>query len=273
MKILKNTEKYEIILVSEIENPDNDSNDLLVNMADGRHYSATLFTLSYIQNNMDKHLKSGDSVSGNYFWTTDLLIMRCITEQEIIQMVEALINNGDIDTAMMQFDDESSLLWSEQHEGIKVFLLIVMTLYLGFQKSGKCYGRGLRMELDGKYYNPDITVVLRDRYKHLKKHGLNKAANIAIEIVSLQSGIEDRGDKYYQYQDGGVSEYWIIDPISKRIDVYYLDDESNYQLLDEATDKIISRQLEGFELDASILWQDDLPDGAEAVELVQAMLK
>lgn len=272
MKILKKTEKYEIILVSDIKAPDNDWNDLLVRMSDGRHYSATIFTLNYIRDEMDSNLQGGDFVQGNYFWTTDLLIMRHITERNIIQMVEALVDNGNIESAMMPLEDGTVRYWSKQHEEIKNFLSTILTLYMGFKKSGKCYTRGLQMELDGKFFQPDLMVILKNKMKHLKKHGLNRAANIAIEIISLESGAEDRGDKFYLYQDGSVSEYWIIDPIRKGIDVYYQDDKHNYQRI-KASNKIISQQLPDFVLDASILWQDDLPDGAEAVELVQEMLK
>lgn len=164
---------------------------------------------------------------------------------------------------------------NEIHQALQVFLTIMLGYFLGIKKLGKIYQDGYQMQLndDKPARQPDLLIVFNEHEDRIKHQYLDGAADVVIEIVSPATGTVDRGDKFYQYQDGGVPEYWIIDPVSKQIDIYHLDEEGNYQRIKEATDKIISRQLEGFELDASILWQDDLPDGAEAVELVQVMLK
>lgn len=164
---------------------------------------------------------------------------------------------------------------NEQHQALQMFLSILLGLFLGFKKRGKLYSDGYQMKLndDKSARQPDLLVVFEEHYDRIKHQYLDGAADIVIEIVSPATGKVDRGDKYYQYQDGGVPEYWIIDPQSKQVDIYYLDDEGNYQRVKEATDKIISRQLEGFVLDNDILWQSDLPQGQEVIDLIQGMLK
>ena len=164
---------------------------------------------------------------------------------------------------------------NEQHQAMQMFLSLLIGLFLGFTKRGKLYSDGYQMKLndDKSARQPDLLVVLEENYGRIKHQYLDGSADVVIEIVSPATGKIDRGDKYYQYQDGGVPEYWIIDPQSKQVDIYYLDDEGHYQRVKEATDKIVSRQLEGFILDSSILWQTDLPQGQEIIDLVQGMLK
>ena len=101
---------------------------------------------------------------------------------------------------------------------------------------------------------------------------MDGAADLVVEIISPAIGHIDRGEKYYQYQAGGVQEYWIIDPISKRVDVYYLDEDGNYQPIHDINNKITSTIIDGFIIDTAIFWQDELPNGVEVVELVQKML-
>lgn len=164
---------------------------------------------------------------------------------------------------------------NEQHQALQMFLSILLGLYLGFAKRGKLYSDGYQMQLhdDKPARQPDLLIVFEEHYDRIKHQYLDGAADIVIEIVSPATGKVDRGDKYYQYQDGGVAEYWIIDPQSKQVDVYYLDDEGHYQRVKEATDKIVSYQLEGFVLDNTILWQRDLPQGQEIIDLVQGLIK
>ncbi|MEO1289147.1 MAG: Uma2 family endonuclease [Chloroflexota bacterium] len=162
---------------------------------------------------------------------------------------------------------------NEKHQTIVVFLTLLLGYFLGIKKLGKIYPDGYQMFLreEDPARQPDLLIVFNEHKDRIKEQYLNGPADLVIEIISPSTGRVDRGDKYYEYEKGGVPEYWIIDPISKRVDVYNLDDEGNYQP-QGTTDKITSTVLDGFELDAKMLWQDDLPDGAQAVQLVQKML-
>lgn len=164
---------------------------------------------------------------------------------------------------------------NEQHQFLLNLLQTILTMYLMFKQNGKLYSDGYQMKLndDKSARQPDLLVVLEENYGRITHQYLDGAADVVIEIISPATGKVDRGDKYYQYQAGAVPEYWIIDPQSKQVDIYYLDDEGHYQRVKEATDKIVSRKLEGFVLDNTILWQSDLPQGQEIIDLVQGMLK
>ncbi len=52
-----------------------------------------------------------------------------------------------------------------------------------------------------------------------------------VEIVSPDSVARDRADKFYEYQEGGAREYWVVDPRPgcQRADFWLLDTDGTYQ--------------------------------------------
>ena len=71
---------------------------------------------------------------------------------------------------------------------------------------------------------PDI-VVLCDRSKK-KFKGIYGAPDLVMEILSPSTDMKDLGEKKDVYGKTGVKEYWIIDPQSKKITVYFLSGNS-----------------------------------------------
>ena len=69
---------------------------------------------------------------------------------------------------------------------------------------------------------PDITVVC-DPGK-LDKYGCRGAPDMVVEILSPSTRRHDRVIKYRLYQRAGVREYWIVDPDSKTVQVFRLED-------------------------------------------------
>lgn len=163
---------------------------------------------------------------------------------------------------------------NEQHQAFLMFLSVLFSLYLGYRKMGKVYTDGYQMRLgdDVPARQPDLLIVFKEHYDRIKHQYLDGAADVVVEIISPATGHVDRGDKYYEYQNGAIPEYWIIDPESKRVDVYHLDDEGHYQPI-HGNGKIISKELPNFVLDVALFWQNDLPEGQQVVDLVQGMLK
>ena len=69
---------------------------------------------------------------------------------------------------------------------------------------------------------PDITVVC-DPDK-LDKYGCKGVPDMVIEILSPSTRRHDLAVKYRLYQRAGVREYWIIDPDTKVVQVFRLED-------------------------------------------------
>jgi Uma2 family endonuclease len=83
---------------------------------------------------------------------------------------------------------------------------------------------------------------------------------LVIEIVSPESVGRDRGEKFVEYEAGGVREYWLIDPDRQQAEFYQLDETGRYHLA--AIDKdgrFHSTVLPNFWLQVDWLWQEPLP--------------
>jgi Uma2 family endonuclease len=80
-----------------------------------------------------------------------------------------------------------------------------------------------------------------------------------VEIISPGSQSIDRGDKYYEYEEGGVREYWLIDPLRKKAEFYLLGRNGQYRLAPTEGDVFRSVVLKGLWLDVGWLWRKPLP--------------
>jgi len=161
------------------------------------------------------------------------------------------------------------------HHFVLSLLTTLIGLYLSYKQSGQLYTDGYQMRIrdDQPARQPDILVIFNEHADRLQHQYLDGPADFIIEIISPSTGSIDRGEKYYEYQHAGVPEYWIVDPESKRVDGYILDDEGHYQRISGHEGKIVSQVLEGFMLDAALLWREELPQGDEIIALVQEMVK
>ena len=77
----------------------------------------------------------------------------------------------------------------------------------------------VRLDCDNKtMVQPDV-LILCDEWK-LCRWGVMGAPDFCLEIISQSSGRKDCIKKLQKYTDAGVKEYWIIDPIHKKLITY-----------------------------------------------------
>lgn len=69
---------------------------------------------------------------------------------------------------------------------------------------------------------PDVMVVC-DQSK-CKPQGIAGPPDLVVEVIAPQTALRDRGYKKKAYETSGVREYWIVDPVSKTIEQYFLKD-------------------------------------------------
>ncbi len=115
---------------------------------------------------------------------------------------------------------------SRIHQKILNFLNTEINIYIR-SKDGSCevYPAPFAVKLfedDNKtVVEPDISVIC-DPGK-LTDRGCTGAPDWIIEIVSPSNPSHDYVRKLNLYMDAGVREYWIVDPLSKKIFVYHLE--------------------------------------------------
>jgi len=120
---------------------------------------------------------------------------------------------------------------------------------------------------------PDLLVVLDNNPYELKDTYMNGPADICIEIISEESVERDQVEKFNEYEKGGVTEYWLIDPLRKDALFYRLNEAGRYIRQNEgAQGSYIIRALPGLALHVPMLWQEQLPGPGATFADVQAML-
>ena len=110
-----------------------------------------------------------------------------------------------------------------QHDVLLRFLASLMELFVEAYPVGQLRGEPFQMKtgpgLPGRA--PDLLFVANEHLDRLHETFLEGPADIAVEVISPESGYRDREEKYKEYEQGGVREYWLIDP-QRREAVFFL---------------------------------------------------
>lgn len=113
---------------------------------------------------------------------------------------------------------------------------------------------------------PDLFFVATPHRDRLKETYLDGPADLVVEIVSPESRLRDRGEKFAEYELGGVREYWIVDPELRRADFYRLDSQGRYRLAEPEPGEVYrAGTIPGFWLRIEGLWQEPLPSPLRTV--------
>lgn len=104
---------------------------------------------------------------------------------------------------------------------------------------------------------PDIVVVC-DKNK-LDEKGCQGAPDLAIEVLSPSSAQKDMKYKLKLYEEAGVPEYWVVDPVNCLIQVFTLE-AGEYQLHRPLTydDNIQSKIITGLTIDLQEVFPEHL---------------
>lgn len=74
--------------------PSNDNTDVSVTFADGAQWAATFFTYANIARLTEKNRRTGECMSGAYFWAKDMLLVDEVTRERIEAVVAQLLSEG-----------------------------------------------------------------------------------------------------------------------------------------------------------------------------------
>jgi Uma2 family endonuclease len=167
----------------------------------------------------------------------------------------------------------------DEHQTIGEFRDRLLGFFVELFKLGKVRVAPFSMRVleGGAAREPDLFFLAAEHLGRLTRTELNGPADLAVEVISDESVGRDRGDKFYEYQEGGVREYWIIDPRPKhrRVDFYVLDAKGSYQPVPIGEDGIYrSTVLPDFWLKIDWLWADkpDAPASLAEIAGIERMM-
>lgn len=158
-----------------------------------------------------------------------------------------------------RFEWKSSLVdvepTSDEHAKEMLFLASAMSYYAEEQDAGQVMPDQFAQRLDeGVVRVPDVAFFRKDNLGKIKPTHSEGGADLVIEIVSRDSRMRDKGEKFYEYERAGVEEYWIVDPERRRAEFYRLRDGAYEPVLPDAEGKLYSSTLSGFFLRVEWLW-------------------
>jgi Uma2 family endonuclease len=155
----------------------------------------------------------------------------------------------------------SPVNWS--HSELAGFLTAVLRPFVRRHDLGKVGAEyGCRLLARGRRMlrAPDVLFIAKANLDRVGPTSMNGAPDLAVEIVSPDSSSRDYREKFLDYQSAGVREYWIIDPLSQKIEMSSLDDQSGEFRPIALTDgRLHSVVLPGFFLRPEWLWSDPMP--------------
>lgn len=165
------------------------------------------------------------------------------TESEYLRLTESTnklveLTDGDIRVLEMP---------TTAHQLIVQFLLDVFRAFVQPKDLGLVLFAPLRVKIrNRKFREPDLVFMLAE---HADRMGNDYwiGADLVVEIVSDSSEGRKRDlqEKREDYAEAGVPEYWIVDPVEKKISVLALEDGryvtfGEHQPEQTATSKLLS---------------------------------
>jgi Uma2 family endonuclease len=164
---------------------------------------------------------------------------------------------------------------SLQHDQIIGYLRELLRAYFALNPIGTVIGAPfvLRLAAAESRREPDLQVIFNNNPGQLRDTYMDGPADICIEVVSPGSVAVDYGEKFAEYERGGVGEYWIIDPARQVCHFYRLAESGLYGLhAPDANGIYATPRLPRFQLHVTGLWAEPLPDIVQVVDIVRAML-
>ncbi|HEU0055294.1 MAG TPA: Uma2 family endonuclease [Longimicrobium sp.] len=144
---------------------------------------------------------------------------------------------------------------SSAHEGISAFLL---TAFRGFVARRGIGGRVMlpyQMKLARSGREPDVIYVAAENLPRIRRTYIDGSADMVVEVVSPDSRIRDRRTKYLEYEEAGVREYWIVDPMKRTAEVFRLGWDGKYAPVEPGDPpRLVSEVIPGLWIDPAWLW-------------------
>ena len=131
---------------------------------------------------------------------------------------------------------------------LKTPMAMLLKKFANENKLGKVFIAPLDIYLgENETYQPDVFFISKERESIIGEKKIEGAPDLVIEVLSESTAYYDLKKKKAVYEKSGVSEYWIVDPEEKNIEIYE-NSTSGFQkiALVESSKTYTSKKLTGF---------------------------
>lgn len=185
---------------------------------------------------------------------------------------EEFLASGD-EPKMSEWVDGEVIYMSptaRKHQELVAFLVKVLGLFVDVHQLGVLFPAPFAMKLEAvrRGREPDLLFVSNERQHLIEKTYLNGPADLVVEIVSPESIGRDRGEKFVEYEQAGIKEYWLIDPDRESAEFYELGADKRYRAAVLGQEGVYrSNVLAGLFVRPAWFWQTPAPTLAALREL------
>jgi Uma2 family endonuclease len=145
---------------------------------------------------------------------------------------------------------------SFEHQQITDLLTSTMRPFVEVHQLGVVLSVLFQMKVGERGREPDLLFLRSEHRDRLKPTYLDGPADLVVEVVSPESVSRDRGDKFVEYEQAGVQEYWLIDPRRKIAKFYRLGAQGRYQTVQSSeTGEFHSAVMDGFWVRIEWFWR------------------
>jgi Uma2 family endonuclease len=154
-----------------------------------------------------------------------------------------------------------------RHQDMSWFLATLLGMFVRRFRLGRVLTAPVEMRLEAQQSarEPDILYIAREHFDRVSANRLHGPADLVVELISPESVTRDRAEKFDEYQNAGVREYWVVDtrPGYERIDFWVLDHAGRYRPVSISDDGVYRcAVIPNFWFNVNWLWEDDLADPA-----------
>ena len=137
---------------------------------------------------------------------------------------------------------------TDLHQRIAYKLILLLGNYVSSNNLGEVRfsPTGVRLS-EGIIREPDI-VFMGNEHRNRINEIYWGVPDLVMEILSKSTAKDERENKFHEYEEAGVLEYWIVDPFKKSIEVFSLENKA-YMLFSKCVSRETakSKLLDGFE--------------------------
>lgn len=117
-----------------------------------------------------------------------------------------------------------------KHQAI-VGEILFLLLTIARKSSGKAFTSPIEVFLDDtNIFEPDVLYISPDNLSisQQDEKRIVGLPNLVVEVLSPGTARYDRQEKYQAYEQHGVGEYWIVDPLHETIEVWTLEESGKF---------------------------------------------
>jgi len=149
---------------------------------------------------------------------------------------------------------------SDRHQNVADFLTALMRYWAEKHRLGTVRSSQILMRLGKAARVPDVLFLESGNRERLLPNHLEGPADLVVEIANPESRGRDRGEKFYEYEQAGVREYWLIDPLRETAEIFRPDVRGRYApAADGNSSRLRSEVLRGFWIESRWLWSEPMP--------------